>query len=94
LEHALTRAAVTAERAVLAELGGGCQVPVGAHAVIEDGFLRLDAVVVASDGSRLIRKRSYGPAAEAARLGAELARALLAAGAREILELVYGDPAE
>src|SRR5579863_1799332 len=55
-EHASTRAAVTAERAVLAALGGGCQVPIGAHAIVDGNALRLIGVVIAPDGSRAIRK--------------------------------------
>ncbi|PYT30825.1 MAG: hydroxymethylbilane synthase, partial [Acidobacteria bacterium] len=50
LDHGVTRAAVTAERAVLASLGGGCQVPIGAHAEVSGGGLRLMAVVIAPDG--------------------------------------------
>src|SRR5690349_19684528 len=49
LDHPSTRAAVTAERGVLATLGGGCQVPIGAHATVDGGRLRLFAIVVAPD---------------------------------------------
>ena len=90
LDHLPTRLAVTAERAVLAELGGGCQVPIGAHAVVDGARIRLRAVVVSPDGSILIRREVEGSAAEGARLGAELARELLDAGGQEILESVYG----
>jgi hydroxymethylbilane synthase len=90
LDHPETRAAVVAERAVLAALGGGCQVPIGAHARIEDGQLRLLAVVLSPDGSKAVRRQSAGPLAEAQRLGEELGKELLAAGAREILAAVYG----
>jgi hydroxymethylbilane synthase len=95
LEHAATRAAVDAERAVLRSLGGGCQVPIGAHATLDDGGLRLVAVVAAPDGSVVVRRRLSGPAEEARLLGEALGAELLAAGAREILEQVYGarDPA-
>jgi hydroxymethylbilane synthase len=90
LDHAESRAAVVAERAVLAALGGGCQVPIGAHACIEDGELRLLAVVISPDGAKVVRRHSAGPPAQAHRLGEELGRELLAAGAREILAAVYG----
>jgi hydroxymethylbilane synthase len=90
LDHAPTRAAVTAERALLGALGGGCQVPIGAYATVAGDRLSIQAVVVSPDGAHLIRKESDGPAADAAQIGRELGEALLAAGADEILESVYG----
>ena len=92
LDDAETRTAVEAERAVLAALGGGCQVPIGAHARQVEGRLELIAVVGLPDGSRVIRRSSSGPASDGLRLGYELASELLDAGAREILEQVYGGP--
>jgi len=89
LDHAATRAAVTAERGLLAALGGGCQVPIGAHAVVEGERLRLLAVVASPAGNALVRLDSEGLAADAARIGGELGERLLAAGARQILESVY-----
>jgi hydroxymethylbilane synthase len=91
LDHAPTRIAVMAERAVLAGLGGGCQVPIGAHAVVRDGRIQLRAVVVSPDGAILIRRQGEGPAAQAESLGAQLARELADAGGQEILEAVYGE---
>ena len=90
LDHAPTRAAVTAERALLGALGGGCQVPIGAHATVTGEQLHLVAVVVSPDGSELVRRDADGPVAEAARIGSELGETLLAAGADRILESVYG----
>ena len=92
LDDPVTRAAVTAERAVLAALGGGCQVPIGAHADVHDGTLRLAGVVISPDGRRVVRKSDKGPAADAEQIGARLGAALLESGAREILEQVYGAP--
>jgi hydroxymethylbilane synthase len=89
LDDAGTRAAVTAERAVLAGLGGGCQVPIGAHATVEDGRLRLFAIVASPDGTELVRAESQGSAADAAALGRDLAAELLGLGARRILDAVY-----
>jgi hydroxymethylbilane synthase len=89
LDHAPTRAAVTAERGVLAALGGGCQVPIGAHAVVEGERLRMLAVVASPAGDALIRLDAEGAAADAARLGQDLGERLLSAGARQILEAVY-----
>jgi hydroxymethylbilane synthase len=90
LDHAPTRAAVTAERALLGALGGGCQVPIGAYATVSGGRLLLKAVVVSPDGVRLVRDQAEGPVADAAEIGRTLGEALLAAGADEILESVYG----
>jgi hydroxymethylbilane synthase len=90
LDHEPTRIAVTAERALLGALGGGCQVPIGAHAWQENGSLCLRAVVAVPDGSRLIAKRIEGSPSDAQHLGEELARELLDGGARAILETVYG----
>lgn len=90
LNHAPTNAAITAERAVLSVLGGGCQVPVGAHAVVSGDRLHLRAIVSAPDGKTLVRRETEGPAADAAGLGETLGRELLDAGAREILAVVYG----
>src|SRR5271165_326759 len=90
LDHAATRTAVTAERAVLARLGGGCQVPIGAHASLSGSGLQLRAVVVSPDGAMVIKKSSEGTPAEAEEMGKRLGDALLAEGGREILESVYG----
>jgi hydroxymethylbilane synthase len=92
MDHPATRAAVTAERAVLAALGGGCQVPIGAYATVEGDTLRLKAVVIAPDGVRAVRKTSEGSVAGASEIGARVGQALLDDGAREILEQVYGAP--
>lgn len=92
LNHRETFLAITAERAVLAVLGGGCQVPIGAHARIVDNGMELAAVVSAPDGSALVRRATHGNAGEAEQLGAALGRELLNAGAREILDAVYSQP--
>lgn len=92
LDHAPSRAAVTAERALLAALGGGCQVPVGAHAAIADGRLRLLGVVASPDGAELVRAHREGTAGDAERIGRELGNELLERGARRILEAVYTAP--
>ncbi|HZH30661.1 MAG TPA: hydroxymethylbilane synthase [Pyrinomonadaceae bacterium] len=86
LEHAPTRAACTAERALLFALGGGCQVPIAAHAFVEGGRIRLDALVAALDGRRVIRDGLTDDAAHAARAGETLAGRLRASGAEELLE--------
>lgn len=88
LDHAPTRAAVTAERAVLATLNGGCQVPLGAYATVEDGRLHVHAVVIAPDASLTVRREAVGTVHDAEALGRRLGEELLASGAREILDAV------
>lgn len=90
LDHAATRAAVTAERAVLRALGGGCQVPIGAHAEVDGASLRLRSVVIHPDGHTLLTDLCGGSTENAAEIGASSAERLLAKGAGEILAQVYG----
>jgi hydroxymethylbilane synthase len=89
LDHAPTRAAVEAERGLLSALGGGCQVPIGAHAVVTVERLRLLAIVASPDGKELVRGEAEGAVAEAEAIGRRLGADLLARGARRILESVY-----
>jgi hydroxymethylbilane synthase len=88
LDHAPTRAAVTAERALLRELEGGCQVPLGAWARVEAGEFVMDACIASVDGADYIRKRAAGEANHAEAIGKELARSMRDAGAARILQLV------
>jgi hydroxymethylbilane synthase len=90
LNHPPTQYAVTAERALLAALGGGCQVPIGAYATVTGERLFLQAVVVSPDGVDLVRDQSEGSVSDAQHIGRELGEALLAAGADRILESVHG----
>lgn len=85
LNHDPTWRAARAERAFLKRLGGGCQVPLSAHAFFLDGALRIIGTVGSPDGSRLVKATIAGAAAEPERLGEELAERLLAAGGDEIL---------
>jgi hydroxymethylbilane synthase len=85
LDDAATHSAVRAERATLRRLGGGCQVPIAAHAIVEGGELRLQALVASVDGTRLIRAKSSGAASDADTLGTQAADDLLRQGAHEIL---------
>jgi hydroxymethylbilane synthase len=75
-----TRAAVTAERAVLAGLQAGCHAPVGAYAVVTD-MLRLSAVVIGDDGAPPVSASAAAPAADAVPTGLQVARELLRRGA-------------
>jgi hydroxymethylbilane synthase len=88
LNHAETRAAVEAERAVLRGLGGGCQVPIGAHARVEGAAITVAGIVIAPDGSEMVKDQMTGPIESAAEIGAKLAAHLLSLGAAAILEKV------
>lgn len=90
LDHLPTRQAVTAERAVLSGLGGGCQVPIGAHAWLVGDRLHIRAAVISPDGGKPLIRTAEGSAADAEALGESLSRELLAAGADDILAAVYG----
>ncbi len=90
LEHPETRARVTAERAVLASLGGGCQAPMGAHAFVSGETLFILALIVSPDGLQMVRKEMQGPVPDAAALGDKLGEELLTAGGKQILDAVYG----
>jgi hydroxymethylbilane synthase len=90
LDHRETRIAVTAERAVLAALGGGCQVPIGAYATVEHDRIQLQAVIVSPDGTQIIELKASGAVADAGIIGRALGDQLLAEGGRQILEAVYG----
>jgi hydroxymethylbilane synthase len=79
---------LAAERSIVSALGGGCQLPLGAIAVHEDGGLTLHAVVAAPDGSRAIRAVASGPIDDPASLGGQVAGDLARRGAAEILEAV------
>jgi hydroxymethylbilane synthase len=90
MDHADTHSAVLAERGVLGALGGGCQVPIGAHATVEGGRLRLLGLVASPEGDEVIRGEAEGAASEAESLGRALGKELLERGARRILDAVYG----
>lgn len=91
LHDSPTAAATTAERSLLHTLEGGCQVPIGTfcrfgRSPAGDVQLELDAMVGSLDGSRVIRERISGSLQDAAALGADLARRILALGGKEILD--------
>ncbi len=90
-----TRAAVEAERAVLARLGAGCAAPVGASASLDDGVLRLRAAVFSADGTAAVRAESSSTGDEPAEaLGVRVAERLLAEGAAEVTPLGADRPSE
>jgi hydroxymethylbilane synthase len=86
VDHAPSRLAVTAERAVLLRLGAGCRTPIGVLGRAgEDGRLHLEAYLLSPDGRRRLRQSAEGGAAEAAALGRDLAETMLADGAGELV---------
>ena len=91
IQHPATRRAVDAERAFLARLGGGCDLPVGAYAAdAGDGRLRIEGLLASADGRVLLRHELTGAAGEPARLGTELAEALLERGGASVLRDATG----
>ena len=91
LDDSGTRTATECERALLAALGGGCQVPIGAYAQVSGGKLHLIAKVGRRDGSEMLFDRGEGDGPK--RLGAAVAQRLIKRGAAEILREIYGTPA-
>ena len=85
LTHRDSLTALLAERALVTGIGASCRTPVGAHARLADGELRLDSFAGMPDGSRWIRDSLRGSAEQPSALGAAAAERLLAAGARELL---------
>lgn len=88
LDDAAARAATTCERALLNKLGGGCQVPIGAFADMQDGKLHLTAIVAQPDGSVILREQQSG--SDPIALGEQVGDILLQRGATKILQDVYG----
>ncbi|MFT6788421.1 MAG: hydroxymethylbilane synthase [Pseudoalteromonas rhizosphaerae] len=91
LEHNETRIRVNAERAMNRRLEGGCQVPIGAYALVDGEQVHLRGLVGAIDGSEILRAEISGKAIDAEQLGVQLAEQLLALGADKILAEVYRD---
>lgn len=89
LHNEKTYIAVTAERSLLRTLEGGCQVPIGAYATVESSGLYLDALVGSLDGSVTFRKKIRGSRQNAEDVGKSLAKDLLKAGAKQILNEIY-----
>jgi len=85
LNHELTQLACIAERALLRALGGGCQLPIAAHAVVLDPELSLMGLVASRNGSQIVREAVSGPCEQPELLGATLANRLLERGAMEVL---------
>lgn len=85
LDHVPTHRAVLAERAALRGLGGGCQLPIAAHATHDGGGLKLVGVVATPDGTEIIRASALGLSRNPEELGARVANDLLEQGAGEMI---------
>jgi hydroxymethylbilane synthase len=85
LDHIHTHAACTAERSLLRSLGGGCQLPIAGHAVVDGNHLRLEGLVAGLSGEVIIRDALEGEAGEARKLGETLGEQLLKRGAASLL---------
>ena len=80
-----TQQATDAERAFLGLIEGGCQVPIGVHAVTAGDTVSIEAIIASLDGSTVLRDKIQGRAADAAALGKELGNKMLDQGGRAIL---------
>ena len=89
IHHEETYLAVLAERALLRTLEGGCQVPIGAFAEVKANGLYLDALVGSIDGTLTFREKMRGSKSDPEGLGKRLAKDLVKAGAKEILDEIY-----
>ncbi len=90
LNHHETRICVMAERAMNARLQGGCQVPIGGHAILKNDQIYLRGLVGAIDGEQIIRAEGSAERDQGAALGEQIAEELLAQGAKASLDKVYG----
>jgi hydroxymethylbilane synthase len=86
LDHYSTRLACFAERSFLRALGGGCQLPIAAHALLEGDELALDGLVASQDGKKIVRNTISGKATDAELLGTQLAERLISLGANSLLQ--------
>lgn len=86
LNHEPTQLSCTAERALLRALGGGCQTPIAAHAIVREGRIKLDGLVASISGNTIIRDQLETKAAGAEQAGKELAGRLLEQGAAALLD--------
>jgi len=94
LEDRSSRLQVEAEREFLFVLEGGCQVPLGAHAYVEEKDMVIEGFVGEVDEGRIIRGKEQGPLTSARALGRSLALSILDRGGRDILDNVYGRSGE
>lgn len=86
LDHEATRLCCLAERAFLRSLGGGCQLPIAAHAIIDHEELKLDGLVATPDGAKILRDQLSGAPKDPEEIGSSLATRLIELGANSLLQ--------
>jgi hydroxymethylbilane synthase len=86
IHHIPTALTITAERALLRHLEGGCQIPIGAYGQIKNNELQLEAIIGSLDGKHVVRGKRSGHTTNAERIGNELADELLRHGGKDILD--------
>jgi hydroxymethylbilane synthase len=86
INHEPTQHTVAAERAFLIEVEGSCQIPLGAHAVVDGDVLALHGVIVSLDGKERVEDHVVGALSDGAEMGRKMAQSLLALGGRSILD--------
>jgi hydroxymethylbilane synthase len=86
IHHIPTALTITAERALLRHLEGGCQIPIGAYGQIKNNELQLEAIIGSLDGKHVVRGKRSGHTTDAERIGNELADELLRHGGKDILD--------
>ncbi len=91
IHHNDTYSAILAERTLLKTLEGGCQVPIGALAEVRSNGLYLDGLVGSVDGTITFRKRIRGSKSNPEKLGKALAKDLIKAGAKKVLDEIYAE---
>jgi len=89
LNHDATATRVTAERAMNQRLEGGCQVPIGSFALLQEQQVYLRGLVGSTDGKQLLTAEITGPVAQAEQLGIQVAESLLAQGADKLLAALH-----
>jgi len=92
LNHAPSKTAVLAERALLHRLQGGCQVPIAAHATVAGAGVRMEGLVSSVDGKEVLRDSAEGTIEDPESIGIQLAERLLGRGGDRILHAIYGAP--
>ena len=88
LNDKATKQATDAERAFLGLVEGGCQVPIGVHAEVQDNEIKVEAIIASLDGSTVLRNTISGDAEKAVELGQKLGHQMLSEGGQDILATI------
>jgi hydroxymethylbilane synthase len=91
IDHVETRLAVTAERAFLAKLGGGCQLPVGAYARCQDELMMMTVFISSASGDKAFRAKLEGLALDPLQMASDAYLAVMERGAGELLEVEWSE---